>query len=137
MAHVPVMLTPADQEIHLVGVTFHAATIKKFAGAQLIVLRPEPTNPYDKNAVAAFVGKYQIGHIPKDLAPLFGHLLREFEARELLIEWQAELGEWETNDERDSVYVRFDSPSIEAIVQTINGADEFARKARALDSDRG
>jgi len=58
----------ATIETHVAGVTFHNvnfASIKKSSKVQII---PEPTNPYDKNALKVVIDGTHVGYIKKELA---------------------------------------------------------------------
>jgi hypothetical protein len=131
MALTQIMITPAELEIHLKGVTFYERAIRKNLGARRIVFKCEPNNPYDANAVAGYVNGKAIGHIPKEMDQLYGKLITEFERRGLEIEWDAELGEFETQEGNEGIYVRFMSPTLELVAQTIEEADSFVERARA------
>jgi hypothetical protein len=60
-------------DISIVGESFHEATIRqvhrRYADGEFeIVLRPDPGNPYDRNAVAVHVDGKLVGHLARDMA---------------------------------------------------------------------
>lgn len=65
------------------GVTYEnrQEIIAKLQGTEPVVIKPEPENPYDKNAIAVVVGfegeVYHIGYVPKELAAELAPLLEE------------------------------------------------------------
>ena len=59
--------------VSVAGVTFHQSAIESAlqsaAPAQMVVrLEPEPTNPYDKNAIRVLVNGHHVGYVPRTLA---------------------------------------------------------------------
>jgi len=73
---------PLDEQVEVVGETYHVKGIKEVfraanraippSGATLeeiqCILAPEPWNPYDSNAVAVMIGVHQVGHLRAELA---------------------------------------------------------------------
>lgn len=78
-----------DFECEVVGESNYQNHLKAFAGnhgtdaaavAVRAILMPEPTNPYDKNAVCIYINGKTVGYLPKDDAPIF---LRRLTKRKL------------------------------------------------------
>lgn len=78
-AAIPVQRQPAWQivgapvDIDIVGESFHTDNLKALKrkhgdGELQIVLRPEPSNPYDSNAVVVLVDGLAVGHLARDMA---------------------------------------------------------------------
>lgn len=68
-------------EINVVGVQYdnRQSIIASLDGTEKAIIRPEPTNTFDHNALAVFVKKdgklLQVGYVPKQLAAhLAAHL---------------------------------------------------------------
>lgn len=61
------------ESINVVGEQHYLAALqnKAFAYGNAILLKPEPDNPYDPNAIAVYDadGKHKVGYIPKEDAP--------------------------------------------------------------------
>ncbi len=58
--------------LHIVGEASYQTIISKIAKRRepfSITLRAEPTNPYDRNAVAVLVDGEVVGYLARDLAP--------------------------------------------------------------------
>lgn len=101
---------PLDEQVEVVGETFHIAGIKKvFRGRGLpisgrgseiddgvCVLVPEPWNPHDSNAVAVAIEGHQVGHLPAELACDYARPLAELASRGLLATGQARI--WAKED---------------------------------------
>jgi hypothetical protein len=66
--------SPGPVRVAVVGETYHAAAVARArqaarTGVELIgVLAPEPTNRYDRNAVAVYVLGELVGHVPREVA---------------------------------------------------------------------
>jgi hypothetical protein len=85
------LVLPEGHEIDVVGESYHQKELQVVLSAvgtrtrTAAVLSREPTNPYDPNAVAValFVPgtpvPLTIGHLSRDLAPVFGRQLRRLE----------------------------------------------------------
>lgn len=54
-------------EFYVAGVKFHElhAIIKEVEEGERLTLEPEPTNPYDPNAVRILRGEVMVGFVPK------------------------------------------------------------------------
>lgn len=67
--------SPGPVPVTVVGESYHAAAVNQAqqvaaSGTELVgVLVPEPSNPYDRNAVAVHVLGEIVGHLPAGLAP--------------------------------------------------------------------
>ncbi len=61
------------------GVSFRQDAMENVVVGHQIILKPEPDNKYDPNAVAVCLGitEEQIGYIPKDKAPSVKKLIEE------------------------------------------------------------
>lgn len=66
--------------LEVVGESFYQKQLSKICGGKsedghnlekIGFLRPEPKNPHDKNAVAVFVGRHQVGYLQKEDAISF------------------------------------------------------------------
>ena len=77
----------------VVGESFYQDAIRRHvpaAGAPpegisvILELLPEPTNPYDRNAIAVRIDGQQVGHIGRDEAPVVGAMLRKLGHRRLV-----------------------------------------------------
>jgi hypothetical protein len=101
------VLSPANMEVHVVGVTHYVDAVRAAEGGPAVfVLVPEPTNPYDSNAIAVYVNGRQIGHVPSAMSGLYGPVLKHFADQGIQLQWNGETGGWE-----EGVYARFDSPT--------------------------
>lgn len=78
-----------DFECAVIGESNYQSHLRTLAGNHgkdaanveaLAVLMPEPTNPYDKNAVCIYIGGKTVGYLPKDDARAF---LRRLTKRKL------------------------------------------------------
>lgn len=121
----PIELSPATTELHLVGVSFYEAALKANEGEVIVSLIPEPTNPYDPNAIAAYVNGQQIGHVPKEFTSIYGQLFAAFDARGFDLVWAGDIGEWE-----EGVYARFNTLEIENLVRALDQVDDIVSRAR-------
>jgi hypothetical protein len=88
-------MLPKGHEIEVVGESFYQKELREIAGGLAAdgaknptvtaFLVHEPTNPYDKNAVAVAVispakpEALQAGHLSRELAPVFGRVLKRVE----------------------------------------------------------
>lgn len=71
----------------IVGEASYQADLLKLAGGrkgehgvkidEQATLRPEPSNPHDPNAVAAFIHKKKVGYLNRNDCPTFNAFLRE------------------------------------------------------------
>lgn len=121
----PIILSPATTELHLVGVSFHQDALKDNEGPVDVSLIPEPTNPYDATAIAAYVGRSQIGHLPKGFNSLYGKLIATYEAHHFDLSWHGYIGEWE-----HGYYARIDVPELELIVRAIDNVEALIAAAK-------
>lgn len=83
-------------DIDIVGESFHSDTLarlkRKYGDGELqIVLRPEPTNPYDKHAVAVYVDDMVVGHLAKKMAKDWQPMILAAEADGFLCAGPAQL----------------------------------------------
>jgi hypothetical protein len=67
-------------DVEIVGESFHQDYIRRIArrvggGEFEIILRPEPSNPYDKNAIAVLVDGAVVGHLSKTMAKAWQPML--------------------------------------------------------------
>lgn len=63
--------TRGSRRVSIVGSSFYKGAsdwIPKLKAGQAVVLKREPDNKYDKNAIAVYIFKQQLGHIPRGLA---------------------------------------------------------------------
>jgi hypothetical protein len=85
-----------DDRIEVVGESFYRAALKRIAAAGgtsrvlSATLRPEPSNPYDRNAVRVEIDGELVGHIPRDLAEMISGPVTEL-ARDGPVTAKAEL----------------------------------------------
>lgn len=65
----------------VVGESFHQDALQRLLAGRgrtcVAALVPEPTNPYDANAVKVVVDGSDVGHLARDVAKTFGPLLRQ------------------------------------------------------------
>lgn len=83
-------------DIDIVGESFHVDNLKRLrrkygSGEMQIILRPEPSNRYDKNAVAVLVDEMVVGHLSKPMAKAWQPMLMAAEAEGFLCAGTAEL----------------------------------------------
>lgn len=101
-AAVPAQRQPSRQivgtliDIDIVGESFHTDNLqvlkRKYGGREFqIVLRPEPANPYDSNAVVVLVDGLVVGHLARDMAREWQPMLIAAEAEGFLCVGRAEL----------------------------------------------
>jgi hypothetical protein len=73
-------LVPGAVVFHVAGTSYRSDALQSpaFQPGQPVLLVPEPTNPYDKNAVAVWDGVHraQAGYVPRALAPQVSNALR-------------------------------------------------------------
>lgn len=74
---------------------------KSEEGAKIDVtatLTPEPNNPYDKNAIAVYVSKKQVGYLRREDAQTFAEFLRHHDAGSATCSARI-VGGWDRGDE--------------------------------------
>jgi hypothetical protein len=85
-----------DDRVEVVGESFYRAALTRIAataGPSRVLsatLRPDPSNPYDRNAVRVEIDGELVGHVPRDLAGLIAGPIAEL-AREGPVTAKAEL----------------------------------------------
>jgi len=82
----PVWL-PGNVDVQVAGEAFHSTAIKEVCRSRrpgvpdVAVLVPEPGNPYDHNAIAVHVNRFQVGYLPRQVTAAAKPALTAFMAR--------------------------------------------------------
>ncbi len=90
----PRPVTGPQARLHIVGEAGYQPYIKKLAKRSRrvqIVLRAEPENPYDHNAVAVLVEGSVVGYLARDLAPQWQPVVLAAESEGFLVTGPAEI----------------------------------------------
>jgi hypothetical protein len=73
-------MLPGGHRVPVVGESYYQDNLARLCGGRtkeghsyecVAILRPEPTNPYDPNAVAVCIDGLQIGHLSREAAKAF------------------------------------------------------------------
>ncbi len=76
----PFLWGDIDDEVHAVGTSYYQAQLEELAGGRLeddaeipvvALLMAQPDNPYDAHAVAVSIEGVVVGHLSRELAPIF------------------------------------------------------------------
>ena len=94
------------EDVEVVGETYHQEAIKALFNAvgddsggvlnRTGVLRAEPDNPYDRNAVAVVIDDMVVGHVPATIAPVIQPLVLQAARRNEIVGVPARV--WARND---------------------------------------
>ena len=91
---------------HVAGTYYYGDNADQCHPKQAVDLRRNPDNPHDKNAVEVWVGRRQIGHIPRDAAGRLAQAIdqgQHVEAHVVRLDWMGE-DDHPTVDIRVTVY---------------------------------
>jgi hypothetical protein len=82
------------------GVAFHDDVLQmpQFRAGQSITIKPEPTNPRDRNALAVFGGRLRVGYLPVAIAEVLAPAGTR-SGRGLIVK------EWSTNGLRHDIWI--------------------------------
>lgn len=95
----PIDISGADR-VEVVGESFYREALRRVAAAIdgstgsrecVATLVPDPSNPYDRNAVKVVVGDEHVGHLPRDLAALAAPGIAELAGTVEVVTTRAEL----------------------------------------------
>ena len=71
------MATPQNIEFRIAGISYYQSAASLCRAGDSVELTPEPTNPYDPNAVVIHCRDRKIGYVPRALAPQVKNFLLE------------------------------------------------------------
>ena len=63
------MASPQQIEFRIAGISYYQSAASLCRAGDSVELTPEPTNPYDPNAVVIHCRDRKIGYVPRTLAP--------------------------------------------------------------------
>jgi hypothetical protein len=102
-ARVPVLVQNKGYNLEVVGEQQHQNALLRLVGGHSrsghreefeALLRAQPGNPHDPNAVAVFIREAQVGYLPADKAAAFRAKLPEVTEAKC---WAVVVGGWRTN----------------------------------------
>lgn len=62
------LLGPVKAQVKLVGVSFRKEAVSALKPGAVVRIKPEPTNPHDKNAMRVTANGEHVGYLPREIA---------------------------------------------------------------------
>jgi hypothetical protein len=127
------LVLPGGHQVAVVGESYYQDNLDHVCGGRskgghahdcLAVLCPEPSSPYDPNAVAVYIDDLQVGHLSREAAKAFLPVARQLAGRTAACAATVR-GGWDRGDGDQGNY---------GVVLDLAGVDECVRALQATTS---